>query len=120
MHKWARKGLISYPETDAERERRGDAPPGLVKGEAPGSAARSAVRDWAGRVFLLKDVYVDWRGRVFNATHRFFAGGCSSSSSSSSSSSWQAGDGDGEEGDEDMDEEVSWPHELRLAFVFSL
>ena len=109
MHQWARKGLVSYPETDAEREREreGSGPPGLGGGDASAAAAHAGPRDWAGRVFRLEDVFVDWRGRVFNATHRFYAGGCSSGGSGSS---WLGGDEDG-------DDNVSVPRVSRSLLV---
>ena len=84
-HAWSQRGFASYPETEM--------------GGVRGVAAQAGVRDWAGRVFRLEDVFVDWRGRVFNSTHRFFAGGCSSPD-------LRAGDGDGKEEEDDMNDDV--------------
>ena len=37
----------------------------------------SEEREWGGEVFVIRDVFVDRRGRAFNATHLFHAGRCS-------------------------------------------
>ncbi|CAI5493543.1 unnamed protein product [Closterium sp. Naga37s-1] len=33
-------------------------------------------KKWAGQVFMLENVYVNWRGQVFNETHLFDPSGC--------------------------------------------
>ncbi|CAI7783648.1 unnamed protein product [Closterium sp. NIES-54] len=47
------------------------------KGEGVGKRVRyGGGRGWAGRVVELRGVWVDGQGRVFNASHLFWPGGC--------------------------------------------
>ncbi|CAI5491071.1 unnamed protein product [Closterium sp. Naga37s-1] len=48
-----------------------------VGGEGEGKGVRyGGGRGWAGRVVELRGVWVDGQGRVFNASHLFWPGGC--------------------------------------------
>ncbi|CAI5496899.1 unnamed protein product [Closterium sp. Naga37s-1] len=48
-----------------------------VGGEGEGKGVRyGGGRGWAGRVVELRGVWVDGQGRVFNASHLFWLGGC--------------------------------------------
>ncbi|GJP54292.1 hypothetical protein CLOM_g13398 [Closterium sp. NIES-68] len=67
-------------------ENSGESPGDLLRpgcpaaGEPADTETRRVIKDWekkwAGQVFVLENVYVNWRGQVFNETHLFDPSGC--------------------------------------------
>ncbi|CAI7788537.1 unnamed protein product, partial [Closterium sp. NIES-54] len=69
---WSPDDGVASSDGDAAK---GEGAEGVMR-RARGGGAEEERAEWAGQVFVLRDVFVNHFGQVFNKTHLFDTGGC--------------------------------------------